>query len=85
MYEVKPLEAGQDMKAMEAAIRSVQIDGLSWGQEFKVVDVAFGIQKLMVQFVVEDDKVMLDDVEEQLMAFEDIIQSVDQLSMNKLG
>ncbi len=85
MYEVKPLEAGQDMKAMEAALRSIEIDGLVWGQEFKVVDVAYGIQKLMVQFVVEDEKVMLDDVEEKMMAFEDIIQSVDQLSMQKLG
>ena len=49
IYEVKPLEAGQDMKELEAAIRSIEIDGLVWGEEFKVLDVAFGIQKIVCQ------------------------------------
>ena len=73
------------MKAMDAAIRSIEMDGLVWGQEFKVVDVAFGIQKLIISMVVEDEKVSLDDVEEKIMAFEDQVQSVDQLSMSKLA
>ena len=87
-----------DMKDLEAGVRSIKMDGLQWGQEFKVIDVAFGIKKLMVQFVCEDEKVSLDDVEEQMTALpnkhkldaEDpderlMVQSVDQLSMNKLG
>ena len=49
IYEVKPNEAGQDMKELEAAIRSVTMDGLVWGEEFKVIDVAFGIQKIVCQ------------------------------------
>lgn len=49
IYEVKPIEAGQDMKELEAAIRSVAMDGLLWGEEFKVIDVAFGIQKIVCQ------------------------------------
>ncbi len=73
------------MKAMEEYIRAIQMDGLSWGQEFKVVDVAYGIQKLLVQCVVEDEKVSLDDLEERMQANEEIVQSVDQTSMNKLG
>lgn len=84
-YEVKPLEAGQDMKAMENAIRSIEMDGLIWGAEFKVVDVAYGIQKLIISMVVEDEKISLDDVEEKILAFEDQVQSVDQLSMSKLA
>lgn len=97
-YDVKPMDSEVSVKAIEEAVRAIKIDGLAWGQEFKVVDVAFGIQKLMIQFVCEDEKVSLDDVEEQILALpnplkldaEDpderlLVQSIDQLSMNKLG
>jgi elongation factor 1-beta len=97
-YDVKPQDDSIKMADMEAAIRAIKIDGLVWGQTFEVKDVAFGIQKLMVQFVCEDEKVSLDDVEEQMQNIpnphkqdaEDpderlMVQSVDQLSMNKLG
>ena len=79
------------MADMEAAIRAIKIDGLVWGEKFEVKDVAFGIQKLMIQFVCEDEKVSLDDVEEQMQSIpnphkldaEDpderlMVQSVDQ-------
>lgn len=85
IYEVKPVEAGQDMKALEAAIRSVAMDGLVWGEEFKVVDVAYGIQKIVCQAIIEDEKVGLADIEEQIEAMEDIVQSIDMLSMNKIS
>jgi hypothetical protein len=51
----------------------------------------------MVQMVIEDDKIDLTDLEEEMVAFkgdtvdeetgevEDLIQSVDQLSMNKVS
>jgi len=97
-YDVKPMDSEVSVKAIEAAVRAIKIDGLAWGQEFKVVDVAFGIQKLMIQFVCEDEKVSLDDVEEQILALPNLekadaedpderllVQSIDQLSMNKLG
>mmetsp|Transcript_44573 Transcript_44573/g.82674 ORF Transcript_44573/g.82674 Transcript_44573/m.82674 type:complete len:243 (-) Transcript_44573:281-1009(-) len=84
VYEVKTLEAGQDMAALEAAIRSITIDGLTWGEQFGVVDVAFGIQKLIVQCVIEDDKVELVDIEEKIEAFEDQVQSLDLATMNRL-
>ena len=63
VYEVKPAEAGQDMADLERRVRSVQREGLSWGEQFKVVDVAFGIQKLIVQFLV-DDRCGLQEVED---------------------
>ena len=102
VYEVKPMSATQDEKVMdatiaqmEAALRSIEIDGLKWSETFEVVKVGFGVKKLMVQMVIEDDKVDLTDLEERMVAFkgttideetgeiEDLIQSVDQLSMNK--
>jgi elongation factor 1-beta len=85
IYEVKPIEAGQDMKALEGKIRSITMDGLLWGGEFKVVDVAFGIQKLIVQCIVEDEKVALDELEEKMTAFTEDVSSIDQIAMNKVG
>ena len=97
-YDVKPQDDTIKMDELEAAVRAIKIDGLVWGEKFEVKDVAFGIQKLMIQFVCEDEKVSLDDVEEQMQSIpnphrldaEDpderlMVQSVDQLSMNKLG
>lgn len=57
VIEVKPVEAGQDMAQLEAYVRSVTLEGLVWGEQFRVVDVAYGIQKLIVQCVIEDEKV----------------------------
>lgn len=86
IYEVKPQEAGADMKAIETAVRGVEMDGLVWGSEFKIVDVAFGIQKLIAQAIIEDEKVSLYDLEEKLAACcPDLIQSVDQTSMSKIS
>lgn len=84
VYDVKPLEAETEPAALEAAVRSIQMDGLSWGETFRVEEIGYGIRKLVVQCVVEDEKVSLDDLEEKLNAFEDLIQSIDQLSMNKI-
>ena len=85
IYEVKPIEAGQDMKAIEASIRSIKMDGLVWGEEFNIEDVAFGIQKLVVQAIIEDEKVGLDQLEEAMAAFPEQIQSSDFCSMSKVS
>ncbi len=63
VYEVKPAEAGQDMADLEARVRAIKKEGLSWGEQFKVVDVAYGIQKLIIQFLV-DERCGLQDVED---------------------
>ena len=46
VYDVKTLEAGQDMVELERVIRNISLDGLTWGEEFAVQDVAYGIQKV---------------------------------------
>jgi len=84
VYEVKPAEAGQDMVDLERRVRSIQKEGLSWGETFKVVDVAYGIQKLVIQFLV-DDRCGLQEVEDAITDFgEEIVSSVDLCSMNRL-
>jgi hypothetical protein len=61
------------------------MDGLLWGAEFKIVDVAYGIQKLIVQAVVEDEKVGLQDIEDKFEELVDIIQSFDMVSDGRRG
>lgn len=65
-----------DMKALEEAVRSIEKDGLLWGAS-KLVAVGFGIKKLQINLVIEDDKVGLDDLQEEIAEFEDYVQSTD--------
>uniref|UniRef100_A0A3P8V5R4 Translation elongation factor EF1B beta/delta subunit guanine nucleotide exchange domain-containing protein n=1 Tax=Cynoglossus semilaevis TaxID=244447 RepID=A0A3P8V5R4_CYNSE len=44
----------------------------------------YGIKKLQIGCVVEDDKVGTDLLEEAITAFEDFVQSVDVAAFNKI-
>ena len=45
---------------------------------------SYGIKKLQITCVIEDDKVMMDDLEEQITGFEDYVQSMDIVAFNKI-
>ena len=64
------------MKALEASVRGIEKDGLVWGAS-KLVPVGFGIKKLQINLVIEDDKIGLDDLQEEIQEFEDYVQSTD--------
>jgi len=81
--DVKPWDDETDMKELEAAVRSIQKDGLVWGAS-KLVAVGFGIKKLQINLVIEDDKIGLGDLEEEIQEFEDFVQSTDIAAMQKL-
>ena len=49
------------------------MDGLVWGTDYKKVPVAYGIFKLLIACVVEDDKVSVDDLQEKIEAFDDLV------------
>lgn len=83
VLDVKPWDDETDMKALESSVRSVAMDGLVWGTS-KLVPVGYGINKLQVVCVVEDDKVSIDELTEKLTEFEDYIQSVDIAAFNKI-
>ncbi|TNN51503.1 Elongation factor 1-delta [Liparis tanakae] len=72
-----------DMAKLEECVRSIQMDGLLWGSG-KLVAVGYGIKKLQINCVVEDDKVGTDILEEEITKFEDYIQSVDVAAFNKI-
>jgi elongation factor 1-beta len=71
------------MKGLEAAVRGIEKDGLVWGAS-KLVPVGFGIKKLQINLVIEDDKIGLDDLQEEIAEFEDFVQSTDIVAMQKL-
>jgi elongation factor 1-beta len=68
VYDIKPMLAETTPAELEAAVRSIVMDGLQWGETFKVEDVGYGIKKLVVQFVCEDEKVSLTDLEDAILA-----------------
>ncbi len=74
IFDVKPFDDETDLDAMEKAIRTIEVDGLLWGQckcseicfvwiivhfHFlaRQVLIAFGLKKLEIGCVIEDDKV----------------------------
>lgn len=83
VLDVKPWDDETDMKEMEKSVRSIEMDGLVWGAS-KLVPVGYGIHKLQIMSVVEDDKVSVDLLVEEIEKFEDHVQSVDIAAFNKI-
>lgn len=81
--DVKPWDDETDMVALEAAVRGIEKEGLVWGGS-KLVAVGFGIKKLQINLVVEDEKVSTDELQDQIQEFEDYVQSTDVVAMQKL-
>ena len=71
------------MDAMTKSVKEIAMDGLLWGGH-QLVPIGYGIRKLQINCVVEDDKVMLDDLTDQITALEDYVQSVDVAAMQKI-
>jgi elongation factor 1-beta len=61
------------MKELERAVRSIVMDGLLWGAS-KLVPVGYGINKLQIASVVEDEKVSIDELTEKIQDFEDFVR-----------
>ncbi|KAI3374829.1 hypothetical protein L3Q82_021369, partial [Scortum barcoo] len=74
LLDVKPWDDETDMAKLEECVRSVQMDGLLWGAS-KLVPVGYGIKKLQINCVVEDDKVGTDILEEEITKFEDFVSN----------
>jgi len=83
LIDVKPWDDETDMTAMLEQIKTIQKDGLLWGAN-KLVPVGYGINKLQVMCVVEDLKVSIDELCEEICEFEDFVQSADVASMSKI-
>merc|ERR1712212_677914 len=83
LFDVKPWDDETDMDAMLKEVKTIEQEGLVWGAS-KLVPVGYGIKKLQVMCVVEDEKVSIDELCEQIAEFEDFVQSCDVSSMSKI-
>jgi len=83
ILDVKPWDDETDMKVLEGEVRKIEMDGLLWGSS-KLVPVGYGIKKLQIATVVEDDKVSIEELTEKIEAIEDFVQSVDIAAFNKI-
>lgn len=77
---MKPWDDETDMVTMEKVVREISTDGLLWGAA-KLVPLAYGIHKLQISCVVEDDKVSIDWLTEEIEKLEDFVS--EHLLYNK--
>jgi len=84
LFEVKPLDDTTNLDDLAVKILSLTGDGIYWKSEYKKEPVAFGIFKLVIGVTVEDEKVSVDDLQEKIEAFDDMVQSVEILAFNKI-
>lgn len=85
IFDVKVYEMETDLLALFEKIKTeIVIDGLVWNNEPKILPIAFGMNKLQVGCIVEDAKVSVDDIYEKIEAWEDVVQSTDTVSFQKL-
>jgi translation elongation factor EF-1beta len=73
VLDIKPWDDETDMDAMLKNVKTIVKEGLLWGAS-KLVPVGYGINKLRVMCVVEDEKVSIDELCEEFAEFEDFVQ-----------
>jgi len=83
LIDVKPWDDETDMQAIEDSVRGIVADGLLWGAS-KLIPVGYGIKKLQISAVIEDDKISTDWLDEEITKFEDLVQSMDIAAFNKI-
>lgn len=81
--DVKPWDDETDLEQMLANVKSIEVDGLVLGAH-QWVPVGFGIKKLQINLVIEDDKVSLTDLQASIEEDEDHVQSTDVVAMSKI-
>lgn len=81
--DVKGWDDETDMEELCANVKKITMDGLLWGGH-QFIPVGYGINKLQINCVVEDDKVSMDELVENIEEDEDHVQSVDIAAMAKI-
>jgi glutathione S-transferase/translation elongation factor EF-1beta len=97
VWDVKPFGSETDLNILAKKILLINMDGLSWKTEWKKEPVAYGVFKVQIGAIIEDDKVSADDVSELMEAICDpssvdpedneegyMVQSTEIVVFNKL-
>ncbi|KAK2556997.1 Elongation factor 1-delta [Acropora cervicornis] len=77
-------KAKKSKKPVVVAKSNIILDIKPVSKAAKFLPVAYGIQKIQISCVVEDDKIGTDFLEEKITEFEDYVQSVDVVAFNKV-
>ena len=72
-----------DMHELESSVRKIEHVGLAWGAS-RMIAVGFGVRKLQINLVVEDEKVSVTELQEEIEVLEEYVQSSDIVTMQKL-
>jgi len=83
VFDIKGYEVEADWEAMATKVRMIEKDGLVWMDTHKVLPVAFGMKKLQMSMLIEDDKIETEDIFEVIESWEEDVQSTDIFSFNK--
>lgn len=62
IFDVKPWGTEVDLDNLAQEILKIELDGLVWKTEYKKEPIAYGIHKLCIGCVIEDDKISVDDL-----------------------
>ena len=57
------------MDDLAKKVLSIKMEGVTWGKDYKLVPVAFGVKKLVVVCTIIDDLVSTDDLQESIEEF----------------
>ncbi|KAL4505205.1 hypothetical protein ABPG72_016272 [Tetrahymena utriculariae] len=83
ILEIKPYSDEIDLSSFANCVfEKVRVVGLEWQKETKILPIAFGLKKLQVRCIIEDDKVSVDDLMEKIIELEEV--SVDLFSFCKI-
>ncbi|KAK2783530.1 Translation elongation factor 1 beta [Emmonsiellopsis sp. PD_33] len=84
--DLKPTDDQETtLDEIQKTVLAIQKDGLVWAKDVERIPVAYGIKKLRVTMVIEDEKVSVSDLQEEIE--EDLpehVQSTDIAFMQKL-
>ena len=84
LLEIKIWDSEQDLEHLVNKIHKIEKEGLYWKKEYKLEEIAFGIKKIILTLIVDDDKISIDELIDQIESWENEIQSVDILSFKEL-
>jgi translation elongation factor EF-1beta len=84
ILDVKPLDDEVNLDELEGKVRALEFPTLVWGAAHKE-PIAYGLNALRIIATIHDDsQVSVDDVEDAITNFEELVSSISIVAWNKL-
>ncbi|KAF1742016.1 hypothetical protein MXB_1183, partial [Myxobolus squamalis] len=74
VFDIMPLEATTNFEELIALIKKIKLQGLEWG-EFSLEDFCYGIKKLRVACLLENEITSTDQIEELILDLDAYVQT----------